>query len=67
MSSQFKAEVFQNQFLPEGAKEVHAIMTVTVVGGEGVTATPCGAKLFGGHLRHLRLDARSTPAKRQTR
>jgi uncharacterized protein YegL len=47
MSTQFKAEVFQNQYLPEGAKEVHAIMTVTVVGGEGVTATPSGAKLFG--------------------
>ena len=47
MSSQFKAEVFQNQYLPQGAKEVHAIMTVTVEGGEGVSATPAGERLFG--------------------
>ncbi|HAX79814.1 MAG TPA: hypothetical protein DCY88_29260 [Cyanobacteria bacterium UBA11372] len=47
MSSQFKAEVFQNQYLPQGAKEVHAIMTVTVAGGEGVSATPAGERLFG--------------------
>ena len=47
MSTQFKAEVFQNQYLPEGAKEVHAIMTVTAQGGEGVAASPTGGKLFG--------------------
>ncbi|HAA31442.1 MAG TPA: hypothetical protein DCE56_31695 [Cyanobacteria bacterium UBA8553] len=47
MPTQFKAEVFQNQFLPEGAKQVHAIMTVTAEGGEGVAATPSGGKLFG--------------------
>lgn len=47
MSTQFKAEVFQNQYLPQGAKEVHAIMTVTVAGGEGVSATPAGERLFG--------------------
>ena len=47
MSTQFKAEVFQNQFLPEGAKQVHAIMTVTAEGGEGVAVTPSGGKLFG--------------------
>jgi hypothetical protein len=29
MPDEFKAEVFQNQFLPLGASEVHAIMTVT--------------------------------------
>ena len=33
MANEFKAEVFQNQFLPAGASEVHAIMTVTA--GEG--------------------------------
>lgn len=47
MSTQFTAEVFQNQFLPQGVKEVHAIMTVTAQGGEGVAATPTGARLFG--------------------
>lgn len=47
MSTQFKAEVFQNQFLPQGAKEVHAIMTVTAKGGEGVAATSSGGRLFG--------------------
>ncbi len=45
--STFKAEVFQNQFLPQGAKEVHAIMTVTVTGGEGVAASTSTTKLFG--------------------
>jgi len=47
MSTQFKAEVFQNQFLSQGASEVHAIMTVSVVGGEGISATATGSKLFG--------------------
>ncbi len=45
MTSQFKAEVFQNQYLPAGAKEVHAIMTVTATGlGSGpiAAATPDG-------------------------
>lgn len=47
MVTQFKAEVFQNQYLPQGAKEVHAIMTVSVEGGEGVSSTPAGERLFG--------------------
>jgi uncharacterized protein YegL len=48
MSTQFKAEVFQNQYLPQGAKEVHAIMTVKVEGSEGVVTTPSSSgKLFG--------------------
>ncbi len=29
MPGQFKAETFQNEFLPAGSREVHAIMTVT--------------------------------------
>jgi uncharacterized protein YegL len=36
MSNQFKAEVFQNQFLPEGAKEVHAIMTVSTAPNDSI-------------------------------
>lgn len=47
MSNQFKAEVFQNQFLPEGAKEVHAIMTVSVEQGDGVAANSNKDRLFG--------------------
>jgi uncharacterized protein YegL len=50
MSNQFKAEVFQNQYLPQGSREVHAIMTITAV--EGIEAetrpyTANGGKLFG--------------------
>ncbi|MEH2055583.1 MAG: VWA domain-containing protein [Nostoc sp.] len=47
MSNKFTAEVFQNQYLPEGAKEVHAIMTVTVEEGEGVAVAPSTGRLFG--------------------
>jgi uncharacterized protein YegL len=32
MTTQFNAEVFQNQYLPQGTREVHAIMTVTASG-----------------------------------
>ena len=45
--TQFKAEVFQNAFLPEGAREVHAIMTVSVEGGDGINVGPSGGKLIG--------------------
>lgn len=44
---QFKAEVFQNQFLPEGFREVHAIMTITATGVSRVSTTPSGDRLFG--------------------
>ena len=44
MSDEFKAEVFQNQFLPLGASEVHAIMTVTA--GQSMGAQGSG-RLFG--------------------
>lgn len=47
MSNKFTAEVFQNQYLPEDAKEVHAIMTVTVEEGEGVAVAPSTGRLFG--------------------
>ncbi len=45
--SNFKAEIFQNQFLPQGAREVNAIMTVSVEDGEGITATVSNNRLFG--------------------
>lgn len=44
---QFKAEVFQNQFLPQGAREVHAIMTVSAEGIAANSFTTGGEKLFG--------------------
>jgi uncharacterized protein YegL len=43
----FQAEVFQNQYLNQGAKEVHAIMTVKVEGGEEMKSTPIKGRLFG--------------------
>ena len=48
MSDEFKAEVFQNQFLPLGASEVHAIMTVTAGQSMGAQGAPSGpGRLFG--------------------
>lgn len=47
MASQFKAEVFQNQFLPQGSGEIHAIMTVTSEDVVGASAMSSGARLFG--------------------
>lgn len=44
MANEFKAEVFQNQFLPQGTGEVHAIMTVTATQQAG--SSP-GGRLFG--------------------
>jgi hypothetical protein len=44
MPDEFKAEVFQNQFLPLGASEVHAIMTVSA--GQSMAAQTSG-RLFG--------------------
>lgn len=45
MPGQFKAETFQNEFLPEGSREVHAIMTVTA--GESTEIAVTGNRLFG--------------------
>lgn len=44
LTGQFQAEVFQNEFLPAGTGEVHAIMTVSA--GEDVTAA-ARERLFG--------------------
>jgi hypothetical protein len=38
--TQFKAEVFQNAYIPQGSGEVNAIMTVTAEGAEAVSGTP---------------------------
>jgi von Willebrand factor type A C-terminal domain/von Willebrand factor type A domain len=45
MSNQFTAQVFQNEYLPAGSSEVHAIMTVTAA--EEVTASASQGRLFG--------------------
>ena len=45
MPGQFKADTFQNEFLPAGSREVHAIMTVTA--GESTVSTGTGERLFG--------------------
>lgn len=48
--TEFKAEVFQNAYLPQGSKEVNAIMTVTATGGTGALpgASPANrAKILG--------------------
>ncbi len=50
MADSFKAEVFQNQYVPKGADEVHAIMTVTSQGEITAPVTPPtqgGGRLFG--------------------
>lgn len=49
MVDSFRAEVFQNQYLPQGADEVHAIMTVTALGDGAPAAQPSaqGGRLFG--------------------
>jgi uncharacterized protein YegL len=44
----FTAEVFQNPYLPQGAREVNAIMTITASGNDGVAvAAPTNQRLFG--------------------
>lgn len=48
MTTQFNAEVFQNQYLPQGTREVHAIMTVTASGDGVETAIkPSSGRMFG--------------------
>jgi hypothetical protein len=44
MANEFRAETFQNEFLPAGTGEVHAIMTVTASAG---ASAPRGERLFG--------------------
>ncbi len=48
MAGSFKVETFQNEFLPAGTGEVHAIMTVTAgEGTEVASAAAGGQRLFG--------------------
>ncbi len=44
----FTAEVFQNPYLPQGAREVNAIMTISTSGADGTMQTaPKSQRLFG--------------------
>jgi hypothetical protein len=45
MAGEFRAETFQNEFLPAGTGEVHAIMTVTA--GDATASGAAAARLFG--------------------
>jgi hypothetical protein len=47
MANEFKAEVFQNQFVPRGVGEVHAIMTVTAADAAGTPNANANPRLFG--------------------
>ncbi len=47
MSTQFTAEVFQNQFLPQESREVHAIMTVNAGENTEISSSVLGERLFG--------------------
>jgi uncharacterized protein YegL len=48
MTTQFKAEVFQNAYLPQGSKEVNAIMTISVAGtGNDSVTNSANERLFG--------------------
>jgi hypothetical protein len=51
MAANFKAETFQNEFLPAGTADVHAIMTVTAGESAGADSVSPGAgtggRLFG--------------------
>ncbi|MFB7252849.1 VWA domain-containing protein [Streptomyces nojiriensis] len=40
IAPRFSVEVYQNEFLPEGGRDVHAIVTVTATGGATATRTP---------------------------
>ncbi len=57
--STFTTECYQNEYLPLGASEVNAIVTVTSdgVAGEAETARRRGDR----HHRHLGLDGRARP------
>lgn len=55
---QFSVEVYQNEFLPEGGREVNAIVTVTSIGG----GTTGGAPLAGASPSSSALPGRGSNA-----
>ncbi|MBW4718222.1 vWA domain-containing protein [Saccharothrix obliqua] len=69
MALEFAVEVFQNEYLPEGAAEVHAVLTVSAAGEpEQVAADPAAQVLIvdaSGSMRYP--PAKLAAAKRATR
>lgn len=47
----FAVEVYQNEFLPEGGRDVHAIVTVTATGGGTLGLPPRTTAPRGGRRR----------------
>ncbi|MBI0377141.1 VWA domain-containing protein [Streptomyces albiflaviniger] len=45
----FSVEVYQNEYLPEGGREVNAIITVTSAGGGAAAGPPIPAPAHGGY------------------
>ena len=61
MSTDFRLEVYQNEFLPEGAREVNAIVTVTSTGG-ALNRYPAGAQVTLQRISgHRDADATACP------
>ena len=56
----FTAEVYQNEFLPDGGSDVHAIVTRHLRGRRRGRSTGSGDAGRDRHHRHLRLDGRAT-------
>ncbi len=67
----FSAEVYQNEFLPDGGTDVHAIVTVTCTGAGEAGQSGVGRCRRDRHRRHLGLDGRGQhrgrPATRRRR
>lgn len=51
---QFSVEVYQNEYLPEGGREVNAIVTVTSTGAAPPAASRCPARPRAFPGRHRR-------------
>ena len=54
----FSADVYQNEFLPDGGTDVHAIVTVSCSGAGAAGQSGVGGRRRDHHRRHLRLDGR---------
>ena len=54
----FSADVYQNEFLPDGGTDVHAIVTVDLLRRGRGRAVRVGRRRRDRHRRHLRLDGR---------
>lgn len=55
---QFSVEVYQNEYLPEGGREVNAIVTVTSTGGGTTGGVPSRERPRGPRRRRGRAPTR---------